>query len=67
MGEYVPEPREKEVEEIEVTPEMIEAAAVKVAGHLRRHEIDSPSLCSEIAEDVLRAGLHVVFKKVAKT
>jgi hypothetical protein len=51
---------------VEVTPEMVEAAAAKVAPHLRSWDVASPSLCAEIAEDALRAGLDVMLKDGSK-
>jgi hypothetical protein len=41
----------------EITAEMITAGAATVAANLRIYDLDSPVLCEQIAEDVLRAGL----------
>jgi hypothetical protein len=51
---------------MEITPEMIEAGAAVVAGSLQLYDVDSPSLCANIAEDVLRVGLGVLLKKSVK-
>jgi hypothetical protein len=44
----------------EITAEMIEAGAATVAANLRLYDLDSPSLCDQIAEDALRAGLNAL-------
>ena len=44
----------------EITAEMVEAGSAIVCGYLRQYDVDSPSLCSDIAEQVLKAGLSVL-------
>ena len=50
----------------EITSEMIEAGASVVASHLQLYDVDSPSLCANIAEDVLRVGFGVLLKEGVK-
>lgn len=50
----------------EITSEMIDAGASVVASHLQLYDVDSPSLCANIAEDVLRVGLRVLLKEGVK-
>jgi hypothetical protein len=51
---------------MEITSEMIEAGTSVVAGHLKLYDVDSPSLCASIAEDVLRVGLGTLLKEGVK-